>query len=759
MAGISSSDLVVIVLGLVLATLYLFKDTLFAAKGKDTSIAGGKFSGSGQGGTAGDSAVDSRDFVAKLKATKKRIAIFYGSQTGTAEDYAIRLAKEAKSKFGLGSLVCDAEEYDFENLDQVPSDCAVFFVMATYGEGEPTDNAVTLLANLREEEFSFSNGAHELPGLKYVVFGLGNRTYEHYNVIGRQVDEALTKAGGVRIGERGEGDDDKSMEEDYLAWKDGMWDEFSRVMGVEEGAGADTADFVVHDLSAVEQNKVYLGELSARALNKTKGIHDQKNPYAAPLSSIRELFQSTHERNCVHVELNIEGSGITYQHGDHVGIWPSNPDVEVDRLLLALGLYEKKDQVISIESLDPALAKVPFPVPTTYGTVLRHYIDISAVAGRQALNAFSHYAPTLEAGERLSKLGSDKEAYSLQVARPCLKLGEVLMLAAGDAPLAPGQLPSPGESKISAWPIPFDVIVSAIPRLQPRFYSISSSPKMHPQSIHVTCVVLKYKNDPYGDAHAKWVFGLGSNYLLNLKVASDPNSSSPIHVGNGSAEVAKVSDQGVEGVVNPTYNLAGPRGAYASAEEDSVPMYKAPVHVRRSTFRLPTNPKSPILMIGPGTGVAPFRGFVQERVALARKALEKNGPDALAQWGDIRLYYGCRSDTEDFLYASEWPGYIDELKGKFAMRTAFSRSGPRKPDGSKIYVQDLLWEDRALIKEMVWEKKGYVYICGDAKSMSKSVEEVLARILGEAKGGDLAVGQAEVKNMKERSRILLDVWS
>lgn len=239
---------------------------------------------------------------------------------------------------------------------------------------------------------------------------------------------------------------------------------------------------------------------------------------------------------------------------------------------------------------------------------MRHYIDISTVAGRQALNAFSRYAPSPEAGERLGKLGSDKEAYSLQVAKPCLKLGEVLMLAAGDAPLAPGQIPSSADSNITSWPIPFDVIVSAIPRLQPRFYSISSSPKMHPQSIHVTCVVLKYKNDPYGDAHAKWVFGLGSNYLLNLKVASNSDGEAPIHVGNGSADVAKVTDQGSEGaVVNPTYNLAGPRGAYASSEEDSVlPMYKAPVHVRRSTFRLPTNPKTPILMIGPGTVSVPF---------------------------------------------------------------------------------------------------------------------------------------------------------
>lgn len=105
----------------------------------------------------------------------------------------------------------------------MPEDCAVFFVMATYGEGEPTDNAVTLMQNLTEDSFEFSNGEHKLEGLKYVIFGLGNRTYEHYNEIARKVDQDLTKAGAIRIGERGEGDDDKSMEEDYLEWKDGMW--------------------------------------------------------------------------------------------------------------------------------------------------------------------------------------------------------------------------------------------------------------------------------------------------------------------------------------------------------------------------------------------------------------------------------------------------------------------------------------------------------------------------------------------------------
>jgi NADPH-ferrihemoprotein reductase len=191
---------------------------------------------------------------------KKRLVIFYGSQTGTAEEYAIRLAKEAKAKFGLASLVCDPEEYDFDNLDQLPEDCAAFFVMATYGEGEPTDNAVQLMQNLQDESFEFSSGQRTLNGLKYVVFGLGNKTYEHYNSIGRAVDAGLSKMGGIRIGERGEGDDDKSMEEDYLEWKDGMWEAFSAAMDVEEGQGGDSADFVVSELDSHPPEKVYLGK-------------------------------------------------------------------------------------------------------------------------------------------------------------------------------------------------------------------------------------------------------------------------------------------------------------------------------------------------------------------------------------------------------------------------------------------------------------------------------------------------------------------
>ncbi|EKD01377.1 NADPH--cytochrome reductase [Trichosporon asahii var. asahii CBS 8904] len=190
------------------------------------------------GGGAEDRAgvqVDALDSGVLLTCKQnKKCAVFYGSQTGTAEEFSIRLAKEAKSRFGVSSLVCDPEEYEFRNLDQIPEDKAVVFVMATYGEGEPTDNAQQLMEFLEEEEPEFSNGS-TLENLNYVVFGLGNKTYEHYNAVARKLDERLTALGAKRIGERGEGDDDKALEEDYLAWKDDMWVAFAERLGVEEG--------------------------------------------------------------------------------------------------------------------------------------------------------------------------------------------------------------------------------------------------------------------------------------------------------------------------------------------------------------------------------------------------------------------------------------------------------------------------------------------------------------------------------------------
>ncbi|EFP83061.1 NADPH-ferrihemoprotein reductase [Puccinia graminis f. sp. tritici CRL 75-36-700-3] len=688
-----------------------------------------------------------RDFVKKMDLQKKKAVVFYGSQTGTAEDYATRIAKEAKSKFGISSLVADPDEYDFDCLEKLRADQLAIFVLATYGEGEPTDNAVNMLEQLKEQQTE----GNQLDHLNYVVFALGNRTYEQFCQMGIIVDELLTKRGAKRIGELGMGDDDKSMEEDYLAWKDPMWEQVQKVMGWEEGAGGDEPDFLVKEVEvnpgkegSIDDGQVYRGELSGRALMGTRGIFDAKNPCPARVANARELFAAG-DRNCVHMEFEIQGTGIRYQTGDHLAVWPVNPDSEVARLMKLLGLWEKRATAVEISSLDPMLAKVPFPTPASYEAIFRHYLDISCIASRQLLSGLARFAPTEAASAALKAIGTDKEHYQRVVAGPGLRLGECLMsVLPGGAEKLSVEDPlseSFGQGWFQTYQIPFDQIISGLPRLQPRFYSISSSPKMYPDQIHITAVVLKY---PSG---SRMIYGCGTNYILNAKMFLHGEKERMEH---------QPIDQRSSGA--PHYTLSGPRGKYL---EDGTKL-KIPIHVRRSNFRLPTSPKIPVIMIGPGTGVAPFRAFVQERMMLARKAKAKakeaNGlqgeADALNDWAEIMLFYGCRKEEEDFLYKNEWPEYAEEFNGKFKMFTAISR----RPElgGKKEYVQDLIKLQTERIYKMIIEQKGYIFICGDGKSMVKCVEESLKTIF-ESTG--TKNGAAELKFLKDRNRLLLDVWS
>ena len=113
----------------------------------------------------------------------------------------------------------------------------------------------------------------------------------------------------------------------------------------------------------------------------------------------------------------------------------------------------------------------------------------------------------------------------------------------------------------------------------------------------------------------------------------------------------------------------------------------------------------------------------------------------------------------DAIVASEkqFQEYAEKLGGKFIMETSLSRE-KFKPDGSKMYVQDLLWERRKQIAEDILERKAYIYICGEAKGMAHDVEAIFAKILEEAKGS-ADEAKKEMKLLKERSRLLLDVWS
>ena len=455
--------------------------------------------------------------------------------------------------------------YDFNILDLVPQDVLVIFLLATYGEGEPTDNALGLVDFLKSDVLELSQGGSTLPNLKYLMFCLGNTTYEHFCETGRLVDQYLQTSGAKRIGSRGEGDDDKALEEDYLAWKESIWNEVSLTMGWVEGAGSSTPDFQVTEVrNPGDESTVYKGELSKQALLGVRGIQDAKNPFISRIINTKELFQDG-DRNCVSVEFDIKNSGMKYMTGDHVGVWPLNTDQEVDRMVHILGLEAKRHQAIDIVSEDSTLAKVPTPSPTTYDSVLRYYLDISQLASRQAIHSLAKFAPTEEAGKTLEELGTNKATYQTVVASNGLRLSDVLLQACGNAPFE--------YSKYTKWSIPFEHILSCVPRLQPRYYSISSSSRLYPDSIQVTVVVAKSRPSLKGNL----IYGLNSNFLLSIK--------------NAIYHTERTGDSN-----SPCYALQGPRGKYIRDGSQAVP-----IHTRPSKFRLPKSVKIPLIMIGPGT--------------------------------------------------------------------------------------------------------------------------------------------------------------
>ncbi|KAF2121128.1 hypothetical protein BDV96DRAFT_483919 [Lophiotrema nucula] len=696
MAQLDTLDIIVLAVLLLGTIAYFTKGTYWAVYGDPYGNSLANSNGAAKAGK-------SRNIIEKMEEADKNCVVFYGSQTGTAEDYASRLAKEGHSRFGLNTLVADLEDYDYENLDKFPDDKLAVFVLATYGEGEPTDNAVEFYEFFGSEDVSFSEGGSAddspLSNLKYVAFGLGNNTYEHYNSMVRNVDKYLTKLGATRLGAAGEGDDGAgTMEEDFLAWKEPMWTAVSEALGLEEREAVYEPVFEITEKPEMnaEDDTVYLGEPNKNHLEGSqKGPFNANNPFIAPIAESTELFTDK-TRNCLHMEISIAGSNLSYTTGDHIAIWPTNAGKEVDRFLNVLGLSEKRHTVVTVKGLDPT-AKVPFPSPTTYDAAVRYHIEICAPVSRQFVSTLAQFSPSEDIKTEMVKLGSDKDYFHEKVIDRNLNVSQLLEILSNGKPWTS---------------IPFSLMIEGLVKIQPRYYSISSSSYVQKDKIAITAVVESIEKP--GAPHV--VKGVTTNYLLALKQKQHGEPHPDPHGLN--------------------YAIVGPRNKYDGIH--------VPVHVRHSNFKLPSDPSKPIIMVGPGTGVAPFRAFVQERAAQA-----KAGQNV----GKTVLFFGCRNRNHDFLYVKEWDAYKDALGDNFIMHTAFSREGP-----NKVYVQHKIEEYAEELNKLL-EQKAYFYVCGDAANMAREVNSLLAKIISKHRNVSETKGEEIVKAMRASNQYQEDVWS
>lgn len=242
--------------------------------------------------------------------------------------------------------------------------------------------------------------------------------------------------------------------------------------------------------------------------------------------------------------------------------------------------------------------------------------------------------------------------------------------------------------KYEACEMPFERFLELLPPLKARYYSISSSPRVQPEQASITVRVVRA---PAWSGQGEYK-GIASNYLANLKPG-----------------------------------------------EEVVMFIRTP----ESGFDLPDQADVPIVMVGPGTGVAPFRGFLQ-----ARRVLKEQGQ----QVGEAHLYFGCRNPEHDFLYKNELEAAQQE--GLVQLHTAFSRV-----DGQdKCYVQHLMRDDAHKLIPLL-EQGGHLYICGDGSKMAPDVEATLKQAYIDISGKSAEQTDAWLERLQQEGRYAKDVWT
>jgi NADPH-ferrihemoprotein reductase len=624
--------------------------------------------------------------VDRIKYPGGLVTIYFGSQTGTAETYAKQLAGEGADHGFLVHVVDLEDTTVLEFVQEKSRDDMIskaVFLCSTYGEGEPTDNAlsnVTAMKSLlgvdvgkEEEKKEFENATTQpiLSNLQFCVFGLGNTQYEHYNATGKFFDVALEKLGATRIAPIGLGDDDKDIEEDFEKWKDSvLWPTMEKLY-MQDGAVVTRKDvtslpetpFVVEFVEAKEPDSLSHSEIHSSSRHYFTSID-------CPVTVVRELRDSSDPGSTVHIEIDVsEEKNFSYHTADNLGVFPINSTATIESV--AKSLKYNLDSVFRVKpAKDHEWQGAMFPMPLTVRECLSRYCDLTSSLRRSDLKLLASYAKDPIDKKALLRMSSKegKAEFREKITEQHVGLVDLLRLC-----------PS-----IEA---PLEHFLSFCPKMLPRYYTISSSSSLHPNTVHLTVSVTQALRSDGS------VFkGLCSSYLADL---------------------------------TPGFS-------------------KVRIFNRESTFRLPEDCSKPIIMIGPGTGVAPMRALLQER-AYIRDVKKLN-------IGANILYFGCKKSSQDFLYKEELKKFqIDGVLNHLFL--AFSRESAKK-----VYVQHLLLENAKETWELIDGQGAHIYVCGGVK-MGNEVAETLRSIVITVGNHDSTSAKHYLENLANKGRFVQELWA
>ena len=541
------------------------------------------------------------------------LLILFGSQTGTAEGLAKKVAKESQQR-GFVPKVLALNDYEAANLAAANK---TVIISSTWGDGEPPDNAVNFWSWLNAES------APRLENLQFAVLGLGDKNYSDFCGASKKFDTRLEALGAKRLAPRGECDVDHEVA--AKNWIDGLWDKLG-------SSGGPALPVAANGAASNGHNPI-----------GSAPLFDKTNPFPARLLKNVLLNQPGSGKEVRHFEIALGGSGLAYEVGDALGVIPENCPAIVSAILAAVNATG--DEPVKVEN--------------------------SILPLREALTRhFDLAKPPTELPAEIAKRNPTGEIAALLVPERAEDLKKWLRgrdvldaLALAEKPFA------------------FAELLPLLRKLSPRLYSISSSPKAHLGEVHLTVGAVRY------ESLGRKRKGVASTFLADLA---------------DNAGFVKV-------FVQPSHG-----------------------------FKPPVNGDAPMIMVGPGTGIAPFRAFLEERLATGAKG--KN-------W----LFFGDQKQSTDFLYEEQLTAW---QKNKFLTRLdlAFSRD-----QAEKIYVQDRMMENAA--EFWSWLEAGaHFYVCGDASRMAKDVDAALHKVIEIAGGTSADEAKSYVAKLKSDKRYQRDVY-
>lgn len=533
------------------------------------------------------------------------VTILYGSQTGNAAGVAAQLQAQLEQAGHAVSLHSLAD-YNPRNLKK---EAYVAFVVSTHGEGDPPDDALAF------HEFVFGKKAPKLDDLKFSVLALGDSSYEKFCQTGKEFDERFAELGAERLHTRI--DCDVDYQGGAKRWAE-QW------------------QATAEQLKPAQGDRPKLSVVSSAAATSRWSKFE---PYTAQVLDSFRITGRSSDKVINHVEISLEDSGLDYQAGDALGVWPENSAKLVDEVLQVTGLDADTGVEIDGETSPLRDALTSKRELTQLHPGLIEYLAKA-----------SDELQALVAGERRELLAfmREKQVVELLKAAPCEWTAQEL--------------------------------VDQLRAITPRLYSIASSTEAVGEEVHLTVGLVADERD--GEVR----YGAASQFLAELE------------------------------------------------EDSTVRVYVEP----NRNFKLPESDDLPVIMVGPGTGIAPFRSFIQEREA--RGASGKN-------W----LFFGNPHFKSDFLYQTEWQGWQKSgLLSKIDL--AFSRD-----QAHKIYVQDRMNENAEEL--FTWLEQGaHFYVCGDQERMAKSVDDALHQIIAKQSGRGDEFASEYVQQLKRDGRYQRDVY-